>query len=722
MLNTIPSGADVTMRSLCKALLTTLALFAAPAAMAQQPSLPEAPVPYSQAAPRKAPARPVSTVTAPVTTSVTTSATASGAAPVAAPPAAPIRPGARLAPGQPIDPADLEAFLDGWMTDAMAREHIAGATVSVVQNGQILVKKGYGFANLSPRRAVDPDRTLFRIGSISKTFTWILLMNEVDAGRVRLDAPINLYLPERARLPGRMRDVTVRHLLDHSPGFEDQALGHLFENNPRRVRPMELYLRQERPGRARAPGVLSSYSNYGSALAGAAVTFGKDRTFERLAEDEIFIPLGMNHTTFREPRPERRGLPAAMPARLRADVSEGFGWRDAGFRPTGYEYIGQIAPAGAASSTAGDMARYMLALLGGGASNGVTIYGPRAATAFRTPLQRTPDGINGWAHGFMVYRLPGDFAGYGHGGATIAFHSNMVVAPALGLGVFVSTNSEQGGKLAAALPAAVVDRYFATPQTFPRPGSRELAEAARMFEGAYLSTRRASGGLEGFIGLFSGAVDVTVTSGGRLLTGGMTESRAWVPEGPLGQGRFVAADGDARLAFRLVDGRAVSFQDRMNAATLLRAGFTERLSTLGLAAGLTGFAAIASLIGLAWRNRREVRQNQIQARAGIVQMLQAGLWIAALLLFAAWASGTSDLGAVMYRWPGALLITASACALVAAVLTLITIAALPAVWQGGRRVDSWGAGRKALFTITVLIYTGFSVLLAMNGALEPWSR
>ena len=64
---------------------------------------------------------------------------------------------------------------------------------------------------------------------------------------------------------------------------------------------------------------------------------------------------------------------------------------------------------------------------------------------------------------------------------------------------------------------------------------------------------------------------------------------------------------------------------------------------------------------------------------------------------------------------------ASTCALVAAALTVLTIAALPAIWQGGRRVESWTGLRKLFFTATVLIYTGFSVLLALNGALEPWN-
>ncbi len=665
------------MRSLGKAILAALALLTAPAATAQEATAPAA-------------------------------APATGAAPAA--PSVP-----------PLDPVRLEAYVDGWMTDAMDRAHVAGASVAVVQNGQVVLKKGYGFADLNPRRPVDADRTLFRIGSISKTFTWILVMKEVEEGRIRLDRPINLYLPEKVRLPGRLREVTVRNLMEHTPGFEDRALGQLFENDPRRVRPLDLYLRQERPGRDRAPGVLSSYSNYGVGLAGAAVALGEGKAFERVVEDDITVPLGMRHTTFREPRAERRGLPAAMPKSLRPWVSAGYGWRGGGFVENDYEYIGQIAPAGSASSTAGDMSRYMLMLLGDGVWNGKTIFGPRAARAFRSPLRQTPAGMNGWAHGFIVYDLPGGHRGYGHDGATIAFHSKMVVVPELGLGIFITTNSENGHRLARVFPEALVQHFYAKPAPFPRPASRELARSADMFTGSYLTTRRANGGLEGFVGLLIGAAEVT-ERGGRLVTGQGGEARSWVPDGPLAEGRFVSTTGDDRLFFRMQDGRAVSFRDEMNAATMKRAPFTERASTLGLGAGLTGFAAITTLIGLALRNRRELRQNPIQSRASMVQTMQAGLWVAALALFAAFATQAEDVQKVMYGWPGPLLITASACALVAAALTLVTIAALPAVWQGGRRVDSWTVSRKLSFTVTVLIYAAFSVLLAMAGALEPWSR
>lgn len=635
-------------------------------------------------------------------------------------PAAPSAPGARLAPGQPAPPAELAAFVDGVVRQAMVRDHIAGVTVAVVQNGQVVLKRGYGFASLNPDRAVDPDRTLFRIGSVSKTFTWIAVMKEVEAGRIRLNQPVNLYLPEKAQVKDQGYDQPVRvaNLMDHSAGFEDRTLGQLFERDFNRVRPLDLYLRQERPRRVHAPGAVSSYSNFGAALAGEAASYTAGKPYERLVEDEILTPLGMAHTTFREPHPAKPGLPAPMPANLAADVSDGYRWTPLGFRKRDFEYVEQVAPAAAGSSTAGDMARYMLMMLGGGQWNGATVYGATTAQAFRTPLRKTPPGINGWAHGLIMHELPGGHMSYGHGGGTLSFFSYLSVVPDLDLGVFVATNTDTGGALTSQLPAAVVGEFYAPPPAFPRPGSPELADRAGEFAGRYVSTRRAYSGLEGFISSLRSAVTIGVTPEGRLTD---SDGGVWVPDGPLEEGRFVGAANDQHLAFDLRDGRAESFVDGGGAALFQRVPFWRRPSVLASLAVLTALAAVATLGGLAVRNRREFRENQIQSRASLVQNIQAALWLAAMALFGLWVSKTGDTAAVMYSWPGFDMVIASACALVAAGLTAMTFIALPAIWRGGRRVDSWSPLRKAALTFTVLVYLAFAAELGLMGALSPWN-
>jgi CubicO group peptidase (beta-lactamase class C family) len=711
------------MRAIMAWLAGLLLTLGASAAVAQDPEpapkasppaavgLPSAPIPYTRIA---GPRRPTRVAARPT------------AAPVAARPPAPRAAGVRLAPGDALPPAELEAYVDGMVGEAMTREHIAGVAVSVVQNGQVVFKKGYGFADLSPRRPVDPDRTLFRIGSISKTFTWISVMKQVEAGRLRLDAPVNVYLPEKARIRDQGYDAPVRisQLMDHSGGFEDRALGQLFEQRFDRVRPLDLYLRQERPRRVREPGAVSSYSNYGAALAGLAAAAAARLPFEDLIERDILRPLGMRNTTFREPHPAKSGIPASMPPALAHNLSEGYRWTPDGFRTRPFEYISQIGPAGAASSTADDMAKYMNAILAGGQGNGAVIYSPRTSQAFRTPLRATAKGVNGWAHGFIVYDLPGGFRGYGHDGGTLSFVSRMVTIPALNLGVFIVANTDNAAPLVQRAPGAIVREFYGRTPSFPRAGSDDLIRNRSIYEGAYLSTRRAYSGLEGFLGATISGADVRVTPEGRLFVAARGLTRLYALEGPVSEGRFISADGDERLAFRVENGRATSFQTEFGGA----AGLFERTpgwrspTFLVVLAGLTAFAAVATLVGLMMRDRREARENSMQARAGLVQNIQALLWLACFATFGVWAiRETGDIANVMFGWPGPLLVLASSSALVAAILNLPTLAALPAVWQGGRRVDSWTALRKLYFTATLLIYVAFAVLLAVSGGLAPWS-
>ncbi|MBU2135433.1 MAG: serine hydrolase, partial [Alphaproteobacteria bacterium] len=150
-------------------------------------------------------------------------------------------------------------------------------------------------------------------------------------------------------------------------------------------------------------------------------------------------------------------------------------------------------------------------------------------------------------------------------------------------------------------------------------------------------------------------------------------------------------------------------------------GLWSRPTVLAWLAGLSAVAAISTLVGLALRNRRDLRQTQIQSQASLVQTIQAVLWLLALGLFATWIMGASDTAQVVYAWPGARLILASACALVASVLTIVTLAALLSIWRGGRRLDSWPVMRKVAFSATTLLYAAFAIVLFHWGALTPWS-
>src|SRR6201993_1222627 len=131
---------------------------------------------------------------------------------------------------------DFGPFLDGLMNAELTWHNIAGGVVTVVKDGQILLCKGFGYADFARRQTVVPERTLFRPGSITKLFTGIAVMQLVEAGKIDLDRAINYYLD--FKIPGTfIQPITMRNLLTHTAGF-DQRLRNLFVTRREDLRPL----------------------------------------------------------------------------------------------------------------------------------------------------------------------------------------------------------------------------------------------------------------------------------------------------------------------------------------------------------------------------------------------------------------------------------------------------------------------------------------------------
>ena len=104
----------------------------------------------------------------------------------------------------------MNAWLDGFVPYALKSGDIAGAVVVVVKDGQVLTERGYGYADIAAEKPVDPKTTLFRPGSISKLFTWTAVMQQVEAGKIDLDADINKYLDFKIPPRGTVKPITMR--------------------------------------------------------------------------------------------------------------------------------------------------------------------------------------------------------------------------------------------------------------------------------------------------------------------------------------------------------------------------------------------------------------------------------------------------------------------------------------------------------------------------------
>ncbi len=382
---------------------------------------------------------------------------------------------AALAQAGPAAAGEWQEFFDRAIPEQLNALHIAGAVVSVVEGDELVFAKGYGYADVENRIEVKPDSTLFRIGSITKLFTWTAVMQQVERGHLDLDADVNGYLdfhiPESYLQP-----VTLRHLMAHTAGFEDRVTGYQ-ALTPENMTPLGEWLASHIPARVRAPGGISSYSNYGAALAGYIVERVSGLSYEDYLAKNILEPLGMEHTTVRQPLPEDWA----------ADMSKGYVSAGGQFTETGFEYPVPF-PTGGATSTAADMARFMSAHLQGGLYRDARILQENTAEEMHARLFGHDPRLNGFAYGFYEMSRNG-LRVIGHEGATRLFHSLLALIPEKHLGVFVSYNTDTAFNAQYLLQKEFLDAFFPSVPDDPAKVIIPPAELSK-FAGSYRQTRR----------------------------------------------------------------------------------------------------------------------------------------------------------------------------------------------------------------------------------------
>jgi CubicO group peptidase (beta-lactamase class C family) len=400
----------------------------------------------------------------------------------AAPPPADAMP----APADRLTATDLEAWLDGFMPYALEQTDVAGSVVVVVKDGKVLLEKGYGFSDLAKRTPVDPQRTLFRPGSISKLFTWTAVMQLVEQGKLDLDQDVNAYLDFKIpQYDGK--PVTLRNIMTHTTGMEEVIRG-LIANNEKEILPLDATLKHWIPEREYAPGSTPAYSNYATAIAGYIVQRVSGEQFDHYIANHIFAPLDMQHSTFSQP----------IQPKLLAMTSKGYEKASDG-KEKPYEYI-NLAPAGSLASTGADMGKFMIAHLQNGAFDDTRILREDTAHLMHETGQASVGTLNRMMLGFYETSVNGHRA-IAHGGDTQWFHSDLQLFLDDGVGIYVSTNSS--GKDGSArlirdgLVTGFANRYLPGPERAVVGGGSGVDAAtakqhAQQIAGSYISSRRAA--------------------------------------------------------------------------------------------------------------------------------------------------------------------------------------------------------------------------------------
>jgi CubicO group peptidase (beta-lactamase class C family) len=433
-----------------------------------------------------------------------------------------------------LTPADLEAFLDGLVPLQIQRDDTAGAVVAVVRDGKVLFEQGYGYADVGKKTPVSPETTLFRPGSISKLFTWTSVMQLVEAGKLNLDRDVNDYLD--FKIPSTYpKPITLRDLMTHTPGFEESIKG-LFVAKPEEMQPLGKYLAAHLPQRVFPPGSTPAYSNYGAALAGYIVQRVSGEPFDQYVRRHIFEPLQMTHSSFAQP----------LPAGLQPLMSRGY--QLASQPPKSFELV-QAFPAGSLSSSADDLAHFMIAHLQDGQYGEVRILQPQTARLMHARAFVNVPGMNAMALGFYEENRNGHRI-IGHGGDTNWFHSDLYLIPDANVGVFVSYNSAGRGDNdpRSELWEKFLDRYFPY-QPPAAPAFAGAAKDAARVSGVYISSRRDQTNAFSLLGLFD-EMKVAAQPDGTLtvdqIKGFNGQAKRWQEIASL---QYQEVGGQGRLAF-----------------------------------------------------------------------------------------------------------------------------------------------------------------------------
>ncbi len=606
-------------------------------------------------------------------------------------------------------PRDVEALVDRVVRAQLEASAIPGASVAVVLDGEVVVARGYGSADLATQRPADAD-TLFRIGSVSKLVTFTAVMQLVEQGRLDLDADIAGYLDfalprTLAHHPfrGDPGPITLSHLLTHTAGFED-ARGEQFFLDAAAVPELGASLRDRMPARIFLPGEAVAYSSYGAALAGYIVERVVGLPFARAVEELVFAPLAMDRSTFAQPLPPDLVPHLARASRFVGDT----------FLEDRFVYVAG-PPAGSMSTTATDMARFMLAHLRGGAG----ILEPATVQAMHAQAFTHHPRVDGMALGFVERTLNGHRFLF-HGGDIFSFQSGLFLLPEHDVGLFVSYSGGGHGEPLTLFHEFVDELFPGESPVAPAPAAG--ADRGRAFVGEYHANRRSYSSEESLLGLME-AVHVRVDPDGFLTASVVGETTRFAEVEPgvftaVRQGHSTFPYGALNtLVFRADDhGRAMLFTDGKvsyaRAPLLTTSGFTL-LAIVG-----TALFSLSTLVGWGMgfgvrRIRRTSTRQPVAARLARWTAVVFTLSVLISLVGAASIAGGID---PIYGQPLAafgiepawspLLMVPSVLMIVAglAVVPFAAVAWVRGFWSVAARVHYTALAAVALVFLPVLYY------------------
>ncbi|WP_394972180.1 serine hydrolase domain-containing protein [uncultured Croceitalea sp.] len=339
----------------------------------------------------------------------------------------------------------LETKLDSLFQVTMHEQRIPGAAFIIVKDGQTILKKGYGFNSLGEEiNYINPDSTIFRIGSITKSFTALSLLQLIERNAIQLKEDINPYLTSFQIPQTFNKHVTSHHLLTHSAGFDEFGGRRVFNENE--LIPLANFFKTKIK-RIREPGEVTAYSTYGIALSGLLVENLSQLTLENYMEKNIWEPLGMHMTSIN--LPEDHGAIAALGYEMYNNINI----------PQPWEWY-HTFPASSINSTVTDMGKYMQMLLNEGSIGNTKILDKSLVNKMLTQQLSIHPNVDGFTYGLYERKWNG-IPAINHGGEMLGYSSFMTLIPEENLGIFV-VHHHEGTNLRHLAIQSILDELIET--------------------------------------------------------------------------------------------------------------------------------------------------------------------------------------------------------------------------------------------------------------------
>jgi len=370
-------------------------------------------------------------------------------------------------------------MLGRFIAHEMSDKELPALSIALVDDQQIVYAKGFGFAD--PKAKVPATaETVYRVGSVSKLFTDIAVMQLVEQGKLDLDAPVTRYLPDfRPRNPFG-KPVTLRQLMSHRSGLvREPPVGHYFDpDNPSLVRTIASL---NQTSLVYAPEARTKYSNAAIAAVGYVLERTQGQPFARYLKSAVLDPLGLERSSF-EPTPE-----------IAKNLAKAYMWTIDGrvFEAPTFE-LG-ISPAGSMYTTVTDMGRFMSALFAGGRGAKGQMLKPSTLDEMWTPQFASPGQKTGYGIGFGLGESEGRRT-IGHGGAIYGFATTLRAMPDDKLGVVVVTTKDAANAVTNRIANLALTAMLAARQGKPLPQPEITLpvnpQLARRISGRYVNGAR----------------------------------------------------------------------------------------------------------------------------------------------------------------------------------------------------------------------------------------